>query len=457
MMAGVTAGGHRRLLSGSFGTTHIFQHFAHCFSTIATSTDPFHPKFSEQSQYRKEISLANLFQRYGFPSSQLHGFLSKNRFLLNSNILELEKSLATLLAFRIPQNSLISLIRDCPGVLEYQFLKKWELGFSQLRALTPSPLMIRNFLQYSRRFQLEPGELSRNMEILRGLGFSDSDITRVFEEFPTVVILNKGEILSVIEFLLAIGIPRDKVNRVISFYPRVLGLGVENRLKPLLHEMRDLRFSHDEIIKEIIREPRILGMELGEFSRCIQMLKTLKCREPIMEKIFREGVLRAGLEVKLRVDCLCSHGLIRRDAFKLLWKEPRLITYDLENIEKKIDFLVHRMGYSVDCLPDVPEYLGVNFEKQIVPRYNVMEYLRAKGAIDFEVRLKDLIKPSRLRFYNLYVKPYPECEKLYGRFSGNVEVKSKHPPGLWKLFKPQKFPENNEDVKNMKSFMDALI
>lgn len=447
----------RRLTLGAGKSSRILQNRVHCFSTVSSSINPFHPKLSQQSQYRKEVSLANLFQRYGFPPSQIQGFLAKNRFLLNSKLQELEKCLATLLSFRIPQNSLISLIRDCPGLLEHQFLKKWEACFSQLHVLTPSPLMIRNFLRYSRRYQLDPGELSKSIEILRGLGFTHVAVARVFEDFPTVVVMNKGEILSVIEFLMEIGVPRDKIDRVISLHPRVLGLGIEDRLKPLLRELSDLGFCDDEIIKEIIREPKILGMELGEFSRCFQLLKTLKCREPIKEKIFQEGTLRAGFEVKLRLDCLCSHGLIRRDAFKVLWKEPRLITYDLENIEKKIDFLVHRMEYSVDCLPDVPEYLGVNFEKQIVPRYSVMEYLKAKGAIDFDVRLKDLIKPSRLRFYNLYVKPFPECEKLYGRYSGNVEVKSKHPTGLWKIFKPRKYPETNEDVKNIKSFMDGVV
>ncbi|KAI9117202.1 hypothetical protein K1719_011368 [Acacia pycnantha] len=211
-------------VSARTGLWRILQNCVHCFSTVSRSIDPFHPKLSQQSLYRKEISLANLFQR-------------------------------------------------------------------------------------------------------------------VFEDFPTVVVMDKEEILSIIEFLMEIGVPRDKIDRVISLHPRVLGLGIEDRLKPLLCDLSDLGFSDDEIIKEIIREPKILGMELGEFSRRLQLLKTLKCREPIKEKIFQEGILRAGFEVKLRVDCLCSHGLIRRDAFKVLWEEPRVVTYDLENYEKKIDFL----------------------------------------------------------------------------------------------------------------------
>lgn len=284
-------------------------------------------------------------------------------------------------------------------------------------------------------------------------------MVRVLEEFPSAIAMSESEIASVVDFLVELGVPRGEIDRVVRCYPRVLGFGVENRLKPLIQELRGLGFSRREVSAEIAREPRILGMEIGESSRCLRLLESLKCREAIKERIFGEGgLLKACFGVKLRVDCLCGHGLIRRDALKVLWKEPRLITYELEDIERKIEFLVHRMNYGVDCLPEVPEYLGVNFEKQIVPRYNVIEYLKAKGALGFEVGLKDLIKPTRLRFYNLYVKPYPECEKIYGRFSGNlVEVKSKHPAGLWKLFKPPKFPDTDEDLKNLKSFMDSLV
>ncbi|CAK7323229.1 unnamed protein product [Dovyalis caffra] len=422
---------------------------------------PFTPKpllFStNQSLYRKQISLSTLLQRYGFPPTQLHTFLSRNRSLLNSNLHDIEKSLSILLAsFKIPPKSIVSLINDCPGVLNFDFLKKWEMAFSELADLGVSPLLIKSVLEHSKIFQIEPDRFNETLKLLKGLGFSEGTTRRVLEGFPRVIALKESEIHKKIQFLMGIGIPRDGLDWVFNSFPEVLGFGIENRLIPLLNEFQDLGFSKELVRNEIIREPRVFGMEVGELSRCLDLIRSLKCREPIKLAVFSEGAFIAGFEVKLRVDCLCKHGLIRREALKILWKEPRVILYDIDDIEKKIEFLVNTMRFNVGCLVDVPEYLGVNFEKQIVPRYKVIEFLRAKGGLGDEIGLKGIIKLSRLRFYNMYVKPYPECEKMFGRFSGDFQVKSQHPAGLWKLFKhQQKDPDSKEDVKNMKAFMEA--
>ncbi|KAM7266898.1 hypothetical protein ACFE04_009064 [Oxalis oulophora] len=407
------------------------------------------------TQYRKQVSLANLLQRYGFSQPQLNNFLKKNTFLLYSNNThDIEKSLCLLLSFKIPQKPLVSLIYDCPAVLDYEFLNKWQVGFSKF-GVCVSPVAIRNVLECSTRFKVvDPDGFCKTVEVFKGLGFSDATVNKVVEGFPCVVLLSESELYRKVGFLVKFGFPKDGVDRVLSSFPGVLGFGIEARLKPLLDEFRDLGFSRNVIRNEIIREPKILGMELSELSRCLELFRTLKCREPIKERIFIHGEFRAGVEVKLRVDCLCNHGLIRREAFKILWKEPRVILYDLKDIEKKIEFLVNQMKLDVNCLVDVPEYLGVNFEKQIVPRYNVIEYLRSKDALDYEVTLREMIKLSRLRFYNFFVKPYPECENLFGRFS-DIIVR-KQTVGLWKLFKPEKQPDNEDDSKAMRSFMESL-
>lgn len=398
----------------------------------------------------------NLLERYGFRPMQFSHFLERDEFLLNSNLDEFEKSLGILLSLRLPKQSLVSLVCDCPGVLEHEFLMKWKVIFFKVENLGFSPLLLRKVLEISKRFQVEPDRCLESFRVLKDFGFSLSTVSKVLEDFPSLIMMKEYEILASIEFLVGIGIPKNDLERVFSLYPGLLQFDVEDRLKPIVEEFRKLGFSENETRKEIVKEPRLLGMELGEFSKCVELLRKLKCRLPIKEKIFREGTFRAAFEMKLRVDCFCKHGLIHREAFKIIYKEPRVILYEIDDIEKKIEFLVNSMNYDISCLVEVPEYLGVSFDKHIVSRFNVIDHLRSKGALDVELGLRDLIKPSRLRFYNQYVKPYPECQKMFSRFAGDTGIQKQHSGRLSELFKPRKYENSKEDVKNMKSFVESL-
>ncbi|WZZ68992.1 transcription termination factor MTERF15, mitochondrial-like [Brassica napus] len=406
---------------------------------------------TSQSNYRKQTSLANLLQRHGFPPSSLRHFLSRNTFLSNSDLSETEASLSILLSLKLPQKQLVSLINDCPNVLRPNFLRKWKLPLSG----TISSSAIKTVLEHSSRFGINPDKFHECTNVLKGLGFCDSTVSKVLEAFPNVLALNEVEIHRKVEFLIGIDVPN--VERFFHVFPEILGISIDSKLKPLLDEFIRIGFSKEEIKKEIFREPRVLGLELGELSRCLELIKSLKCREVIKDEILKEGLFRAGFEVKVRVDCLCRHGLIRREAFKVVWKEPRVVLYEVDEVEKKVEFLTKRMGFHVKCLADVPEYLGVNFQKQIVPRYDVVEYLWLRGGIGCDVGLKGLIKPSMKRFYNLYVKPYPECERIFGKRREDARVrKQRHPAGLWKLMKPPSHVTTEEDVVNMKSFVESL-
>lgn len=64
----------------------------------------------------------------------------------------------------------------------------------------------------------------------------------------------------------------------------------------------------------------------------------------------------------------------------------------------------------------------------------MIEYLRLRGVFGFEVGLRDIIKLSRVRFYNFYVKLYFECEKMFGKFFEYVEIKIRYFIGFWKIF-----------------------
>lgn len=124
-----------------------------------------------------------------------------------------------------------------------------------------------------------------------------------------------------------------------------------------------------------------------------------------------------------------------------------------------MDFLVSRMGFEIGWLVEFPEFLGVNLERRIVPRHNVVEHLRSIGGLGDPIEMKHYVRFSRQRFYNMFVKPYPECERIFGgivREKGKEVRRWRHPVGLWKLFKPVKYESTEEDVNNMKMVMKSL-
>ncbi|XP_057805004.1 transcription termination factor MTERF15, mitochondrial isoform X2 [Salvia miltiorrhiza] len=422
--------------------------FPNLLSRSLSTTSPSH--------HENPTPLCNLFRRYGFPPSELPNFLKKNEFIQNSAPREIENYFKILLSLNPSREFLVSTVTSCPRVLQLSLLETWKYGINQLGIRNISSIATCNILELVSKFGLSPNDVSRRVGCLKSLGFSEATVIRVLENVPMAIMSVDDELHDKVEFLMGIGIRRSEIDRVIRLYPRILAFGVEKRLKPLLDEFGDLGFSLSDVRREVVREPQVLGLENGELSHCLEMLRSLKCRLAIKESIFRDGEFRAGYRVKLRVDCLRKHGLIYRDAFTVLWKEPRVILYDIKDVERKIDFLVSKMKFSIECLVEVPEYLGVNFDKQIVPRFNVIDHLRSRGGLGDEVGLRKLVKMSRLRFYNMYVKPYPDCEKIYGRFAEKSAVQTPHSAGMWKLFRPQKYPQTEEDVKNIRYFMESF-
>ncbi|XP_047072723.1 transcription termination factor MTERF15, mitochondrial-like [Lolium rigidum] len=232
-----------------------------------------------------------------------------------------------------------------------------------------------------------------------------------------------------------------------------------HRLGRLLQELRGLRLPADEIKNVLKSDPDgVLSMEPGEPSRLVEVLDELRCREPVKDRLLSGGLLNAAIATRRRVELLHERGLSRRDALRVLSVEPRAILYSLEDVERKVEFLVSRMGFQIGWLVEYPEFLGVNLDRWIIPRHNVVEYLVSVGGLGDPIEMKHYVRLSRLRFYNMFVKPYPECERIFGGLvrERKNEVRPRHPVGLWKLFKPTKYESTEEDVKHMKLTVESL-
>ncbi|KAG5536428.1 hypothetical protein RHGRI_024008 [Rhododendron griersonianum] len=168
-----------------------------------------------------------------------------------------------------------SVVSSCPSVLEFEFLKDWEMGISNVNSS-----MVLNVLEVSRKFSLGPETLS-----------SDGTVTRVLGGFPMVIVMDENGLGERIQFWVGIGFDTKQIDRIFNLFPSILVFG----------EFEELGFTLDATRREVVRDPSVLRLELGELSRCLELLGSLKCRVPIKEKIYSEGAFRAGIEVKPRL------------------------------------------------------------------------------------------------------------------------------------------------------------
>ncbi|CAN6338333.1 unnamed protein product [Urochloa humidicola] len=244
-----------------------------------------------------------------------------------------------------------------------------------------------------------------------------------------------------------------------SLLRRLPGTHAHPRLGRLLQELAALRLPGAEIKAAMASDAEgLLSMDPGEPSRLLEFLRDLRCRKAVKDQVLARGALRAAVAARRRVELLHARGLTRHDALRVLAAEPRAMLYPIEDVERKVEFLVSTMGFEVRWLVQYPEFLGVNLDNWIIPRHNVVEHLKSVGGLGDPVEMKHYVRLSRRRFYNMFVKPYPECERIFG---GSVKereemVRRRHPTGLWKLFTPVKYEHTEEEVTNMKLLVGSL-
>lgn len=142
-------------------------------------------QFQESSPQRNLIVVSSLLKRYGFPALELLNFLEKNRRLLNLDLTKIEKSLKILLSLKPSQEFLVSVIKSCPRVLEYDAIKKWGGGIRGLEeGSNLSSLAIQNILEVSVKFELDYSCVLGPLKCLKDLGVSDITLNKVLETHP---------------------------------------------------------------------------------------------------------------------------------------------------------------------------------------------------------------------------------------------------------------------------------
>ncbi|XP_062087435.1 uncharacterized protein LOC133794235 [Humulus lupulus] len=109
------------------------------------------------------------------------------------------------------------------------------------------------------------------------------------------------------------------------------------------------------------------------------------------------------------------------NAFKM---HPNCMAMSENKIEKSMDFLVNKMGWSSKNIVKCPVILFYSFEKRILPRCSVVQVLLAKGLIKKDISFCGVIQSVESKFLKKYVTKYHEhVPTLLSVYKGNTDVK----------------------------------
>lgn len=177
-------------------------------------------------------------------------------------------------------------------------------------------------------------DIKSTVDFLRYLGFSPSELRRIFGMCPDILTARPSSVLAAVTFLLREArIDASSLRRVINRRPRLLTSDVAARLRPSLY--------------------------------FLQMLGIADVRP-------HTSLLSCSVEDKLlpRLDYLQRIGFSRHDSMSMLRHFPALFCYSIEeNFEPKFEYFVFEMGRELKELREFPQYFSFSLEKRIKPRH----------------------------------------------------------------------------------------
>uniref|UniRef100_A0A0A9CB81 Uncharacterized protein n=1 Tax=Arundo donax TaxID=35708 RepID=A0A0A9CB81_ARUDO len=295
-----------------------------------------------------------------------------------------------------------------------------------------------------------PGAAARAdavLALLRGRGFSDADISATVRKLPTMLSRDPAKTLQPkLEFLASVGIAAPLLPRLVSLNPILLQRSVQDHLAPLFDSLREVLGSNTRVADVLRQAPFVIrcqpkstlfrvlpllrdvhGLSPSEVSKLIALQPGVILQGPDRINEIVEAARNAGVEpaspmfvyviailCKLKAPTLESKiALYRRLGFgedgvtQMIRRYPGSIAISERKIEETVGFLIGKAGLSREDIVTYPTLLVRSLEAHS-RRCAVVAALRRAGKRQGQHRLAVLLRCTKERFLEVYVRPHLE-------------------------------------------------
>ncbi|XP_010939574.1 transcription termination factor MTERF8, chloroplastic [Elaeis guineensis] len=253
--------------------------------------------------------------------------------------------------------------------------------------------------------------LAPKFQLFQELGFSGSDLTRLFLSNPHILKLSLHRTIQPrLEFWTALLGSKEHLLKVLRISAWFLNTSIEKIVMPNLSLLRECGISDQKTALVLRKSPLLI-------LRSPQKLRALMERVDGMGVPRSSGMFLRALQAINRLSeakfnakrCLLkSLGWSEVEFFAAFRKDPLFVTNSEKTLSVKMAFLVKEVGYGPSDVALRPKLLMHSLEKRLKPRHRVTQMLEASGFPSGKYEFTTIMNFSDKVFMDKFVIPHKE-------------------------------------------------
>ncbi|ONK81868.1 uncharacterized protein A4U43_C01F33690 [Asparagus officinalis] len=458
---------------------HPINEFEPFFESLGLKTSELHLLLPKNLIYLSDddVLLENyhVLCNYGVPRSKIGKMYKEGMEIFRYDFGVLSLKLQAYERLGLSKPTIIKLVTCCPALLVGDINVDFLSVLEKLKNFGVELDWIRGSLSDKSKY-----EWNRILEMLRfldGIGCNKKELSMFIKEHPRFVFDDSGKkIYILVAVLLKLGLKREEILLFFEQYPRILTGSFTKNLWRSVQFLSEIGMESKDIASIVSKHAQALGSayclqpklvlensnmsakklcevikkDPSQFSVLTSRRKTSSTPLPKIEGTFLKEktafLLKLGFvensdemakalskfrgrgdQLQERFDCLVNAGLDCHTVSEMVRLVPPVLNQSTDVVQKKLDYLLNDLGYTLESLVAFPTFLCYNLEK-IKLRFAMYKWLKENGVViatknrkmvSSTVALSTLLACSDARFVKYVVSLHPGGAKVWERLKSS--------------------------------------
>ncbi|XP_020206894.1 transcription termination factor MTERF8, chloroplastic [Cajanus cajan] len=241
-------------------------------------------------------------------------------------------------------------------------------------------------------------QLVPRVKLLMELSDGDRDgVKKVLLRFPIFLNYSEKHVEEHVGFLRSfVELDDRQIFRIILGFPAIVTASRERKLRPRIRFLKECGLDSGDIFNFLVKAPTFLSNSFHEnIAYKLVLLVKIGYRHRSKELAMAvRAATRTNCENMQKVIGLyLNYGFTCEDIVAMSKKQPQILQYNHDSLQKKMEYLIEDMGRDIGELLLFPAFLGYKFDDRIKHRYEVKKSVRGAG-----MSINKLLAVSEERF-----------------------------------------------------------